>query len=169
MSFIFDLLSSAGFGSIIGLAGGAFTKWMEQKAIRESNRHELAMMGARKDLMIETAKLEMETAEVMGKLAVDKLEAKAFETSQKTSELGNTLKSFVRPILLFTLGYFTWDIYDKIDTMVNGLESLPSADILAIYKIVILSIISLFTMGYSWYFAQRSSKQFDRMTARLMK
>jgi len=169
MSFIFDLISSAGFGSIIGLAGGVFTKYMEQKAIRESNRHELAMMGARKDLMIETAKLEMETAELVGKLAVDKIEAKAFETSQKTSQLGNTIKAFVRPILLFTLGYFTWDIYNKIDTMVKGLDSLPTNDLLAIYKIVVLSIISLFTLGYSWYFAQRSSKQFDRMTARLMK
>ena len=163
MNFLLDIFSSAGFGSIIGLAGGAFTKWMEHKSIQTGNAHELNMMNARRDLMIETAKVEQETAKVVGELAIEKLEAKAFETSQKTSELGATTKAFVRPALLFLLMYFTWDIYTQVEDMVGGLDSLPENDLIEIFRIIVLSVISLFTMGVSWYFAQRSSKQFDKL------
>lgn len=169
MGFLIDLISSAGFGSIIGLAGGLFTKWMEHKSIQEKNNHEINMMNARKNLMVETAKIGMETAEVAGKLAIEQVEAKAFEVSQKTSGFGKSVKAIMRPIIIVTLGYFTWDIYTTVDTMVGGLDSLPSDDLINIYKIIILSILSLFTMGVSWYFAQRSSKQFDKLTSGVMK
>lgn len=151
------------------MTGGFFTKWMEQKAIQSKQDHEINMLSARKDLMIETAKIGMETAEVVGKLAIEQIEAKAFEVSQKTSELGATVKAFMRPLILGALGYLTYDIYDDVNLMVGGIESLPEADMIALYKIIILSVLSLFTMGVSWYFAQRSSKQFDRLTSRMMK
>jgi len=169
MGFLIDLISSTGFGSIIGLAGGFFTKWMEQKAIESKQDHEINMLSARKDLMIETAKIGMETAEVVGKLAIEQVEAKAFEVSQKTSKFGSAIKAVMRPVIIITLGYFTWDIYTTVDSMVGGLDSLPEDDLINLYKIIILSILSLFTMGVSWYFAQRSSKQFDRMTSGMMK
>lgn len=169
MEFLFDIFSSAGFGSIIGLVGGAFSKWMEHKAITARNQHELDMMNARTDLMIKTAKVEQETANVVGKLAVDKIEAKAFEHSQKSSEIGNTVKAFVRPIILAVLAYFTYDIYTQVDSMVDGLNSLPEKSIVNLYKMIVLSIIALFSLGTSWYFAQRNSKQFDVMMSKWVK
>lgn len=40
---------------------------------------------------------------------------------------------------------------------------MPVADVVDLYRIMILSITGLTSVAVGWYFAQRTSKQFDKL------
>ena len=106
----------------------------------------------------------IEQAKIAGMLAVEKVEASAFRDSQKSSsKFSEIIKSFVRPVILGLLMFQTYRILTSLEELTGGIESIPAADLIALYKVVILSITGLTATSVGWYFATRSSKQFDKI------
>jgi hypothetical protein len=169
MSLILELLGSAGFGSLLGGVFGWLNKKEERAVMQMKLNHEKSMIEAKTASQIQLGKLSIEEAEVVGRLAVEKADALTFKSSQKTGEVGEAVKAFIRPMILLILMYQTYLILDALEKLTGGLTSLSEADILALYKIVILMITGLTSMAVSWYFAQRSSKQFDKLVDKWIK
>jgi len=164
---ILDILGSAGFGTIIGGVFGFLGKREERKLLSEKNDHALSMVKAKTDAAIAVAKISIEEAKVAGELMVEKIEAQAFTASQTSSSpFADTVKSFVRPVILALLMYQTYKILSSLEVLTGGLETLPSIEIIGLYKVVILSVTGLTSTAVGWYFATRSSKQFDKLLDR---
>lgn len=162
-----DILGSAGFGSVIGGLFGWLGKREERANMKMKYDHDVNMVTARTDAAIQTAKIGIETAKIVGMLAVEKIEATAFEQSQKsTSGIGDILKSFIRPLILGALLWQTYQVMTALETFTGGLESLPEEELLGLYRIVVLSITGLTATAVGWYFAARTSKQFDKLLDR---
>ena len=164
---ILDILGSAGFGSIIGGVFGFLGKREERKLLSEKNLHALSMIKAKTDAAVAVAKISVQEAEVAGKLLVDKIDASAFAQSQTSkSAFADMVKSFVRPVILALLMYQTYKILGSLEILTGGLETISADEILGLYKVVILSVTGLTATATGWYFATRSSKQFDKLLDR---
>lgn len=164
MEFLFDIFSSAGFGTLLGGVFGWLGKREERENLKMKMAHEVEMLKARTKSQVEIAQANIEEAKVAGSLAVEKEETAAFRESQKkTSNIAEIVKSFVRPVILAILLYQTYLIHKNVDVLVGKLGTLTNDEIIGIYKILILSIISLTSTAVGWYFAQRTSKQFDKL------
>ncbi len=154
---IFEILSSAGFGTLLGGVFGWLGKREERENLKLQMSHELSMLTAK-----------TEAAKVTAQLQVEKSEADAFVTSQETkSTIADTLKAIVRPMILGVLLHQTYTIMISLDALTGGLESFSATEVLDMYRVVILSIIGLTSTAVGWYFAQRTSKQFDKLLGRL--
>jgi len=162
--WLLDVLGSAGLGSIVGGVFGWLGKREERANMKMKFDHDLNMLNAKTDAAIEVAKMGIEEAKNAGLLLVDKIEAKAFERSQKSvSNFADNIKSLIRPIILGLLMYQTYMIIDSLETLTGGLESFKPEEVLGLYRIVVLSVTGLTATAVGWYFAARSSKQFDKL------
>ncbi len=167
MEFIMDILGSAGFGTLLGGVFGWLTKREERENMQMKFNHEVNMLKARTAATAAAAKLTIEQARVAGTLAVEKVEAEAFVASQKaTSAWAEGIKSMVRPVILALLMWQTYMITESLESINGGLEGLPDEDVLGLYRIIVLSITGLTATAVGWYFAARSSKQFDKLLDR---
>lgn len=166
---ILELLGSAGFGSLLGGVFGFLSKIEERKNLQIQLAHEANMIAAKADAAVKLVNAGIEEAKVKGTLAVEAIEATAFEVSQKSSKLGNTIKACVRPLILTALMYQTYMIFKSLERISGGLIMLNNTEILGLYKIVVLSITGLTATAVGWYFASRSSKQFDILVNKVMK
>ena len=159
---ILEILGSASFGSLLGGVFGLFSKSQERKLLESKNSHELNMVKARTDAAIETAKLNMQEAELAGSLAVEKLDAQAFVESQKSNnKVSEIIKSLIRPIILGLLMFQTYLILDSLQGITGGLTNLPAESVMDLYRTIVYSIVGLTSTAVGWYFSTRSSKQFD--------
>ena len=161
---ILELLGSAGFGSLLGAIFGFLNKREERATLQMKLDHEKNMVEANTNASIKLSQLSIDEAKVSGQLAVEKSETLAFRDSQKSkSSIAGTLKSIIRPAILAVLMYQTYLILESLEKLTGGLASLPQSEIIALYKIVILMVTGLTATAVSWYFAARSSKQFDKL------
>jgi len=161
---ILDILGSAAISSAIGGIFGFLSKKEERASMKMQLDHQVMMVKAKTDATIEVAKMGIEQAKVAGALAVEKVEASAFESSQQPrGKFSEMLKSIIRPIILGVLMYQSYVILSSLEALTGGLQTLPEEDIVALYRIVVLSITSLTATAVGWYFAARSSKQFDKL------
>lgn len=162
--WLMDVLSSAGFGAITGGLFGWLGKREERENMKMKFNHDLNMLQAKTDATIEVAKMGIEEAKNAGALLVEKVEAKAFEQSQKaTSKFADIIKSLIRPIILGLLMYQTYMILKSLETLTGGIKAFKPEEVLGLYRIVVLSITGLTATAVGWYFAARSSKQFDKL------
>lgn len=164
MSFLLDIVGSSLLGSIVG---GVFS-WLGKREERANMKmkfdHDVRMIEAKTTASIEIAKMGLETTKEQGKLAVEKVEAIAFQESQKsTGTFSDILKSLVRPIILGLLMYQTYKIIVTLEVFAGGLQNFESGEILDLYRIIILSVTSLTATAVGWWFAARPSKQFDKL------
>lgn len=163
---ILEVLGSSAIGSLLGGVFGWLSKREERASMALKMEHDLSMIQAKTTANIQIAKMGIEEAKVAGTLMVDKLEATAFVESQKsTSKVADIIKSVIRPIILGLLMYQSYLIINSLESITSGLTSLPEQDIIDLYKIVILSVTGLTATAVGWYFAARSSKQFDKLLA----
>jgi hypothetical protein len=122
------------------------------------------MLQAKSDAATKVAQLTMDQAKIAGTLAVERVEAEAFQESQKASSpISEVIKSMVRPIVLGLLMYQTYLIIQTLETLTGGLQGLESSEVLSLYRIIVLSVTGLTATAVGWYFAQRTSKQFDKL------
>lgn len=164
MGWFLDILGSAGFGSLLGGIFGYLGKREERVNLKMKFDHDLAMIQAKTDATVEIAKMGIEEAKIAGELLVEKVEAKAFEASQKTnSKWAANLKAIIRPLILTVLMYQTYMILCSLEALTGGLSAFKPEDVLGLYRIVVLSVTGLTATAVGWYFAARSSKQFDRL------
>jgi len=162
--WILDILGSAGFGTLLGGVFGYLTKREERANLQMKLDHEINKIKTQTLASIRIAKMGIQEAKVAGSLAIGKAEADAFVESQKpTSKWAANIKSMIRPVILGLLMYQSYSIIDTLETISGGLETLPSEDIMSLYKIIVLSVTGLTATAVGWYFAARSSKQFDKL------
>jgi len=162
--WILDVLGSAGFGAITGGIFGFLTKKEERKNIQMKLDHKLNMVKAKTAQTIEIAKMGIEEAKNAGMLAVEKVEAGAFKDSQvSTHKWADLIKSMIRPVILGLLMYQTYMIIQSLEAITGGLETFKPEEVLGLYRIIVLSVTGLTATAVGWYFAARSSKQFDKL------
>ncbi|MBL4699788.1 MAG: hypothetical protein JKX85_00885 [Phycisphaeraceae bacterium] len=162
--WLLDVLGSAGFGAVTGGLFGWLGKREERENMKMKFGHDLAMLNAKTDATIEIAKMGIEEAKNAGALLVEKIEAAAFEVSQKsTSKFSDTVKSMIRPVILGVLMYQTYSILGALEQLTGGLSAFKPEEVLGLYRIVVLSVTGLTATAVGWYFAARSSKQFDKL------
>lgn len=161
---IIELISSAGFSGVLGGVFGWLTKREERANIALKLEHEVAMLKAKTDASVKLAEMELNKEEVLAKLETEKMDAEAFNESQKTSTtFSENIKAIIRPLILVVLLYQTYLIFSTLETFIGGLESIPVSDLTSLYKTMILSITSLTSLAVGWYFSARTSKQFDKI------
>lgn len=160
---ILELLGSAGFGTLLGGVFGYLSRREETKTLEMKLSHDRSMVDVRANAKIRLSKAKVEEIQVQGEQEVLTEEAKAFTRSQKTSVIGETVKAFIRPIILGVLMYQTYLVFTALERLTGGLESIPQDDLMGLYKIVILMITGVTSTAVTWYFAARSSKQFDKL------
>lgn len=164
MEFLLTLLGSSGFGAITGGVFGWLSKREERENIKIRYQHQIELIKAQSNAAIETAKLNNQTRQVVAQLEVEKEETRAFTASQATtSSFAEVLKSFIRPAILGVLMYQSYVIFQSLEKISGGLSTLPVEDIVDLYRIMILSVTGLTSVAVGWYFAQRTSKQFDKL------
>lgn len=166
--WVLDIFASAGFGSLLGGIFGFLNKREERANMKMKLDHEVLLITARTDAQIKLADKQIESSKVNGELAVEKEEVKAFTASQKTSTIGEAVKSAVRPLITFCLLYVSYQLTMSLNDLVGGLESIPAEELAALYKIVILQIFGLTGVCVGWWFATRNSKSYDKLIGRYM-
>ncbi len=164
MEWILDLVSSSGVGAIVGGVFGWLGKREERENMQMKFNHEVNMIQAKTNASIEIAKMGIQEAVEAGKLAVDERDSQAFADSQTSvSKWRDTIKSMIRPIILGLLMYQTFKIIQSLEAITGGLESFKPDEVLGLYRIIVLSVTGLTATAVGWYFAARSSKQFDKL------
>ncbi len=167
MSILLEVLGSAGVGSVIGGVFGYLGKREERKNLEMKFGHDFDMLNAKTDAQVKMKEMGIQAAEVSGRLKVEDTEANAFAISQRsTGKFSDNLKSLVRPVILGILLYQSFTMFTSLDEIMGGLEGLPVGELAGLYKIYVLSITSLTGTAIGWYFAARSSKQFDQLLTR---
>ncbi len=167
MDIILDILGSAGFGSLLGGVFGYLTKREERANMQMKFNHEVDMLEATTDSQIRLSEAKIEETRVAGELDIEKEETKAFTESQKSkTDFSEYVKSCVRPLILIILFYQTYRILSSLEEITGGLEVLPPSEVLDLYRIVVLSVTGLTATAVGWYFAARTSKQFDKIIGR---
>ena len=132
------VLASSGAGSIIGGIFGLLGRKEERKAKEADYKFQLESMRLGGDIAIETA------------------DAEAFKESQKTlSKFGDGVKSAVRPVITGLLLFMTYRVLTSLEVITGGIESLPYEQALALYRDIVLNIISLTATAVNWWFAAR--------------
>jgi hypothetical protein len=160
MEFLLTLLSSSGFGAITGGVFGWLSKREERENMKIRYQHQVELIKAKSEAAVQTAEINHKTQII----EVEKEETRAFGESQATtSSVAEVLKSIIRPAILAALMYQSYIIFQSLEKISGGVETLPAADVLGLYKIMVLSITGLTSVAVGWYFAQRTSKQFDKL------
>ena len=148
---ILEILASPLLGGLVGSVVSLITRKEERKFRQMELEHEIRMEDSR-------SRNRIEEAEVSGKLKVEDQEVRAFRTSQESSDLGNTIRSCVRPLILVYLCIMVTYIALTINRIIGGIESIPIEELVVIQKDLISTVLFLFTTSVCWYFGTRNSQ-----------
>jgi hypothetical protein len=178
---ILGAVASGASGGIFGGVLGLGQLWLkgkqeEKRAARELERlkleqaHDLALM----DKEAERARLEANIALDKADLANlgetvrgQDAEIKAMNTTLKGAWpwvrslaallfTGVTvIQKTIRPALTVALVVCTWYIFGRVQALVGGLPELPAGELMAIYKYIIYSILSLTGTAVAFWFTTR--------------
>tara|TARA_R110000803_G_scaffold160382_2_gene224344 strand:+ start:47 stop:505 length:459 start_codon:yes stop_codon:yes gene_type:complete len=140
---IASLLAVITSSTVGGIVGGVFG-WLNRREDRivnaQNQTHELRMIQARANAGQQIS------------------EARAFEESQKTvGWFAAGIKSAIRPIITGVLYWYVWKFIVVLQDITGGLESIDPVAALALYEMIMLSIVNLASMATSWWFASRPS------------
>lgn len=130
--------------STAGAITGGFFGWLNRREDRivnaQNQTHELKMIQANANAGQQIS------------------EARAFEESQKTKgSFAGAIKSAVRPLITAILYWYVWQFILILQEVTGGLENVDPLAALALYEIIMLSIVNLASMATSWWFASRPS------------
>jgi uncharacterized membrane protein (DUF106 family) len=166
MDFLLTLVSSTGFGSLLGMVGGIFQKYQELKLVALQNDFKLNMLKAQTDAQVMLADKHIEAVESQGEVDVERIEAEAFKASQRAQA---SAYGWVRPILtLYLVGLATYITY-LVWGLSDGLNSLPPEMVLQLVQIVTLQVLVLTSVAVGWWFANRTSKGFTELMNKIMR
>ena len=164
--WVIDLLSNSGFGALIGAVGGYFQKKEERALFKDQCTHTLSMFKAKTEATLQLADKKIESSQVEGDLAVDKVEAEAFQDSVGKA---NSEYKWVRPVISLYLialtTYICWYVFDLAD----GVSTFTSTEIVGLVKLVVLQVLLLTSVAIGWWFAARTSKGFTTMMNKVIK
>jgi|TARA_R110000764_G_scaffold68905_1_gene142803 hypothetical protein len=164
MDFLLTLVSSTGFGALLGLAGGIIQKHQETKLIALQNEFKLNMLSAKTDAQIQLADKAIEATEVQGKVDVAKIDATAFKESMKLVNNYGWVRPLLTLYLVMLATYITYLVWELAD----GLNSLPPEKVLQLIQLVTLQVLVLTSIAVGWWFANRTSKGFTDLMNKIM-
>jgi len=161
MDWLITALSTSGFGSVIGLAGGLITKHLEAKNAAKEMEFQVAM----RELDISEGEQErahelgmadkmVERAQVEGGIKVEALEVGGFIESQKNNKVSGALR-WVRPGITFYLLIASSSLFAVVWQKVGGLQEVPKADLVDMLLLMINAAIFLTVTCVSWWFGSR--------------
>lgn len=162
---LIGLLGSGGAGAVVGLVGNWLTKREERKTKIIDNEHDEKMQRLSLQELALEQKHEMamvdktiDLAEAEGAITLDGKELDAFTASQKDGgKWMDVAKAIIRPFLtVYTVG-LTTVIFFIVNKLVGGLEALPQEQLLEIFLYIIMQVIFLTVMSFSWWFASRQA------------
>lgn len=137
---LFSVITSSTAGSVVG----GFFGWL--------NRREDRIVAAQNQVY------ELKLIQANANASQQTSEARAFEESQKTKgSFSGAIKSAVRPIITGVLYWYVWQFIVVLKNVTGGLESVDPVSALALYEMIMLSIVNLASMATSWWFASRPS------------
>ena len=161
------VLTSGGMGAIVGLVGGALTRWQQYKLEKVQLEHEAKM----RDLDVKEAALErkhdldiidknINKAEAEGKIAYQVADLDNLKASiQADRDTGipsiEKLKGAMRPyITLFLMVSYT-GFMGYLTYKLNGLSALSHEKLVELYIYGIESYVFLSITAVGWWFASR--------------
>jgi len=134
------VITSSTAGAVVGGFFGWLNRREDRKVAAQDQEHDLNMIRANANAGQQTS------------------EARAFEESQKTKgSLAGAIKSAVRPIITGVLYWYVWQFILILENVTGGLENVDPLAALALYEMIMLSIVNLASMATSWWFASRPS------------
>lgn len=153
---LMSFLGSPILGSAIGFFGSYLKDRENRKREELSFKHQQAMAEI-------NAKNKREELSLQGELAEKVSIGEAFEASQRYgnqksgSPVLDGIRSLVRPLVTtYLLGVTTYFAY-TIHALLGGLEILTPAELLSLYKEIIVSMLALTNMSVAWWFGSRRS------------
>ena len=173
---ILSLLGSATGGGLLGIAGNFLKGKAEIKGKKLDYEHERDLRKLDMDeLKIEASlKNQQIKLENDGELALANVEAdrakdvaasalrQASYNADKASYGGgivDKIRGIMRPMITIYLLVLMSYIAYQVDTIVGGVEELPSKDIWGLYENLINSIVFLATTAVTWWFGSRSTNK----------
>lgn len=160
-----EFLTSAGFGSIIGLVGSFLTKREARKSKAQDYAHAEAMADrAMEELKLE-GQLHIDAIQAEGEIQTEMAETNAFAESlkqgNKNTGIGfvDAIRGLMRPTItiymLIIATYFTI----KVSDLLGGLEVLEQAELLALYKQILKDMLFLTVTAVTWWFGSRPERK----------
>ena len=171
MSWVLELFASSGLGSIVGAVGAYFTRKAELAKIKEQNEFQLKTRqldiqeaSSERNHELQLADKQMQRAKVEGDVAEQFVEAEAFKESvaQAGKKWGiwfvDAVKGLMRPTITVYLLVNTTIITMSVASLTGGLESLPSEELVDLYRTIILQVVGLTALAVSWWFGSRPAR-----------
>lgn len=162
MEWLVDLLSTAGGGGLIGLAGSQITKYLELKDKRNDRAHQTK----NRELDIEELKLEqqhekemadkqVERSKVEGEIQTNIADIGAFTESQKSIGTLTGILKLVRPIITFFLLIAGAVLFGKVWITVGGLSAFSQEELTVLLEFMIHNAVFLIATAVLWWFGSR--------------
>jgi hypothetical protein len=176
LSAILAVFSSGGFGSLIGLVGGYFNrkvdleaKKLEYKDKEDERNHEVTMLTAQKEYMVEEAKAKLQVATVESEAQVETAGygamAASYNFAKTTPADGwvDKASKIVRPLLTLLLFGLTMYILYQINDLVWAMEGIKSdpafrGQLTDIWVEMIKWVSFQTGVCVGWWFAMRPGK-----------
>lgn len=165
LTLILGLLSSAGFGSIIGLIGGIVNRLIDLKAKTINQSHELAKMDKERELIKEEYEGRKQVVTIEG---AAKVEASAYDAmaasysfAAPTANDGwvDKVSKIIRPFLTVAFFFFTIFVFYKINSMMMEIGVKPEErEVIKMWMAIIEWVLFQAGVTIGWWFANRPSK-----------
>jgi hypothetical protein len=165
LTILLSLLSSSGFGSIVGLVGGMINRKFDLQDKNAERTFELAKMDKEAIQMEAEWKHKTVVAGIEADAVIESSAYKAMEKSYDfavtTSEDGivDKISKMIRPLITICFFFFTIYVFYKINSMMVELKVTPDPeDVISIWKSSIEWILFQAGVSIGWWFAMRPGK-----------
>ena len=165
ITMLLSLLSSAGFGSIIGLIGGIANRFIDIKAKDGERKFELQKLDKERDYMKEEYAARNQLATIEGEARTEAAAYTAMAESYKfaaptnSNDLVDKVTRTIRPILTVLFFIFTCIIFAYVTSLILELRAAFSPqELLVIWKQIIEWVFFQAGVSIGWWFAMRPGK-----------
>jgi hypothetical protein len=169
ISAIISILSSSGFGAILGTVGAFFTRAQETKKQKLDHDFQIAMAK----LNLEESKLDREhelaiadkerkQAETEGEISKELIDAESFKESVISSRVKSGIKiidgirALMRPVIAIYLLVISTMVAIDISLVVGGIDSFDHDKLFILYSGIISDLSFLTMTAVTWWFGTRN-------------
>lgn len=169
---ILSIITSSGFGAILGVFGSYLTRKEERKKQKQEHDFQLEMAKINleeskrdRDHEIAIADKERKHAETDGEIATELIDAESFKESIISGRtksgikiidgLQKVMRLVITSFLLIFVATLTFDIAETI----GGLEAIDNAELVELYVKIISDILFLTMVAVGWYFGKRATNK----------
>lgn len=165
ISLLLSLFSSSGFGSILGLFGGAFNRYVDFKTKAQDNAFELQKMDKERDYMKEEYAQRIQVVDIESNAVIEShgydALAESYKFAATTSADGwvDKASKILRPLLTLAFFFFTVYIFYVINSIVQQVGLQPTQEeVFTMWKQCIEWVFFQAGVSIGWWFAMRPGK-----------